>query len=149
MSDEYEEDLDEEGDEELCEVVSGAAGCERCQALDGHLFLGDPTPFHPLCQCEVRLIKRNPPTSDCVNDWMLDHVSSHHDPSGVLMTVWRLYIKCPNGNTYETDAAVNHGTNIIDFEDVVFDAYDKLYDDAEALAAQYCGPCPLYVWTNV
>ena len=129
MSDE-EDDIDAEvGDEELYEILSAGANCERCQALDGHLLPYVATPLHFKCQCEVERVGFGKQRKQCDHAWQIRHeVNIRYGAHGFgLITRWTIIIECDDGSTFEADAAVDHGENpSLDFETVYNEAWNEL-----------------------
>ena len=128
-------------------------GCERCDALDGHLCVEPPPRPHPNCDC--RIIDRERRSYRCdesdvryeVNHSANIHHGSDPDPDEEFDLVFDYEIICWGNTerisgevtvsrTYGELEAGDQGEEFI--EDALVEAIDKVHE----IAASECPTCP-------
>jgi len=146
MSDEAEQD-----GEESFEWVSNG-GCERCDALDGHICEEDSPRPHPNCDCTI--INRSQPSQSCDGSDVRYEVafggSVHHsggaDPDEEFDLVFDYNIVCWGAAEEITGEVVVTRTYADDLandpEDLIDDALAEALEMVEEIAAQECPECP-------
>jgi hypothetical protein len=145
------EDEEPENEEDVFEWSSNG-GCERCDALDGHICKEDSPRPHPNCDCTI--ISRSHAARSCDGSdvrYEVEHGGSvHHtgglDPDEEFDLVFDYTIVCWGAaeqisgevivtRTYREDASTEP-------EDLIDDALAEALKQVEEIAAEECPQCP-------
>ncbi|TAH37205.1 MAG: hypothetical protein EYC70_09505 [Planctomycetota bacterium] len=146
------EDDDDDADTPRFEWSSNG-GCERCDALDGHLCDEEPPRPHPDCDCSI--LERSRPHNSCDSSdvrYEIQHAGNiHHDsanpaPDDEFDLVFDYTIHCW-GDAEEISGEIVITRTYGDFDDVdqiedaIDDALAEALEDVEELAVEECPVC--------
>jgi hypothetical protein len=150
VTDEEEDDEDDD-DEPRYEWVSNG-GCERCDAMDGHLCEEPPPRPHARCNCTI--IHRSRPSLSCDETdvrYEISHAANiHHsgtpDPDDEFDIIFDYKIHCW-GNTQQISGEVIVSRTYSelrgnDTDDFVEEAMADALELVEEIAADECPSCP-------
>ena len=144
------DDEDDSGDDERYEWSSNG-GCERCDALDGHLCEAEPPRPHPHCDCTI--IHRSKPSRTCdASDvqYSVEHSGNiHHgsglDPNEEFDLVFDYTIECwGEAGTISGEVFVSRTYGDLDGsdpDDLVDDALAEALERVEEIAVEECPVC--------
>jgi len=130
---------------------SSNGGCERCDAMDGHLCSEMPPRPHPRCDCTI--IDRSHPASTCdASDvrYHVDHSGNIHHGAGTndsdeFDLVFDYTIVCwGNAQTLSGEVIVSRTYGDLDrFEpgDLIEDALNDALEKVEQIALDECPVC--------
>jgi hypothetical protein len=142
-------DNDEDNEERY--EWSSNGGCERCDAMDGHLCEEEPPRPHPHCDCTI--ISRSKPSRTCdASDvqYSVQHSGNIHHGSGLDLDeefdiVFDYTIECWGGaQTLSGEVFVSRtyrecqGT---DSADLLEDALAEALEEVEEIAVEECPVC--------